>query len=107
MLAGIVVVTVALAASVLAQSPLTINTPWDAHRCETTMIAWKGGERSFFLRSTEVVESFGTLGSNAFFWNTNVPAGDEIQMELIDATGKFVLSAPFVIQPGSNNCTLL
>lgn len=28
-----------------------------------------------FQRGTEVVESFGTLGSNAFFWNTNVPAG--------------------------------
>lgn len=26
--------------------------------------------------------------------------GDKMVLELIDATGKFVLSAPFVVQPG-------
>ncbi|KAH9846732.1 hypothetical protein C2E23DRAFT_743390, partial [Lenzites betulinus] len=56
--------------------------------------------RHRFQRDNEVIESFGTLGSNAFNWNTNVPAGSVITLALIDAIQQFVLSAPFTVLQG-------
>ncbi|KAH9846715.1 hypothetical protein C2E23DRAFT_788722 [Lenzites betulinus] len=110
MLTKTLVVAVAFATSVFAQAPLVLNTPPEAHQCQPTLITWEGGEPSYFLvfqRDNEVIESFGTLGSNAFNWNTNVPAGSVITLALIDAIQQFVLSAPFTVLQGSSNCTLI
>ncbi|KAI0816830.1 hypothetical protein BC628DRAFT_1424210 [Trametes gibbosa] len=125
-------VAVALAASVLAQAQLVLNTPSESHQCQPTTITWEGGEgvsalhlgfkptaarRSDltfhfnpprrFQRDNKVIESFGTLGSNVFIWNTNVAAGSVIKLVLIDAIEEFVESAPFTVLPGSNDCTLI
>ncbi|KAL1948215.1 hypothetical protein VTO73DRAFT_12290 [Trametes versicolor] len=100
--------TVALvlsAASVFAQALLVVNTPTDARQCENTLITISGGLGPYFLRGNEVVESFQTGGT--FIWNTNVPAGSQIVLQAIDADEHFVQSAAFVVQQGSDNCTLL
>ncbi|KAL1948201.1 hypothetical protein VTO73DRAFT_12276 [Trametes versicolor] len=89
MLASTLAITVALAASVLAQStasPFTIDTP--------------------FQRGHVDVESFG-VNSRTFTWSTNVPAGEQFQILLHDVTGQVAESAMFVIQPGSDDCTLV
>ncbi|OJT12206.1 hypothetical protein TRAPUB_11244, partial [Trametes pubescens] len=86
MLVNTLTVALAFAASVLAQAPLVVNTPWVS------------GGVAVIQRGNEVVESFQTGGT--FIWNTNVPAGSNITFEDIDADEHFVLSAPFVVQPG-------
>ncbi|KAI0816828.1 hypothetical protein BC628DRAFT_1405362 [Trametes gibbosa] len=109
---NLAVAMVAIASSVLAQEPLTIDTPAVARQCEPTLITWHGGTGLFFLlvrENGEPIQEFGGLPADIhnFTWQTNVREGTLITFELADDAREDVTSAPFVIQYGPNNCTLV
>ncbi|KAI0771286.1 hypothetical protein BD413DRAFT_613369 [Trametes elegans] len=105
-----------LAVSAFGAKPLTINTPAVAQQCVPTNITWNGGSGLFFLlgpcsllNDGHPLQEFGGLPADQrfFVWETNIPAGIIVNFNIADENGDSADSAPFVIQPGPSNCTLL
>ncbi|KAI0771288.1 hypothetical protein BD413DRAFT_552637 [Trametes elegans] len=113
------VIAATLAASTMAQGVFVIDTPAVARQCIPTAITWRGGvgEDAHFqkLRDSltlpitsygETLQSFPNIreGVNTFLWQTNVRAGTEIGLKLVDADGVIAQSSPFTVQDGPDWC---
>ncbi|KAI0649680.1 hypothetical protein C8Q79DRAFT_339263 [Trametes meyenii] len=45
-------------------------------------------------------------GSTSLVWKVNIAAGTSVNLKIEDSTGSLAQSAPFVIQPGEDDCLL-
>ncbi|KAI0703894.1 hypothetical protein C8T65DRAFT_654552 [Cerioporus squamosus] len=97
-----VVAAMAVAAHAAAvATPLIINTPAAAIQCSPTQLTWTGGAAPFSLSildaSGAVIETFSDVTGQSFTWDTNVPGGESVDVELEDSTGAAAFTAPFEI----------
>ncbi|KAH6913116.1 hypothetical protein BKA70DRAFT_1218120 [Coprinopsis sp. MPI-PUGE-AT-0042] len=102
-------VVVALAAAVVAQDELVVQTPQNAVVCRPVLLNFAGGEPPYYLSirpggqptgATPLVD-FGELASDdPVRWIVNLPAGSSAGLDIRDSTGRTAQSADFPIITG-------
>ncbi|GAA5880740.1 hypothetical protein JCM1840_007421 [Sporobolomyces johnsonii] len=106
-----VFVTLAAAASAMAQATLQINTPTALYTCEPYLVSWSGGTAPYYVRVVPGGELAGTpLGyldsqpttDTSYTWTVNIAADTSITLTITDSTGNTQATAPVTIQAGSS-----
>ncbi|GAA5912510.1 hypothetical protein JCM5296_000400 [Sporobolomyces johnsonii] len=106
-----VFVTLAAAASAMAQATLQINTPTALYTCEPYLVSWSGGTAPYYVRVVPGGELAGTpLGyldsqpttDTSYTWTVNIAADTSITLTITDSTGSTQATAPVTIQAGSS-----
>ncbi|RXW21724.1 hypothetical protein EST38_g4123 [Candolleomyces aberdarensis] len=93
----------AVSAGVLAQGPITINTPLSVVVCQPVQFTWTGGTGPFFLPGAAAIVDFGRQDASPFTWNpANLPVGTSFFLQLRDSTGQVGQSGTATIQTGSD-----
>uniref|UniRef100_A0A0S1MJT4 Secreted protein n=1 Tax=Phakopsora pachyrhizi TaxID=170000 RepID=A0A0S1MJT4_PHAPC len=97
--------------TVLAQSPVKVNTPPSVQSCLPAQISWTGGKPPYFLGliaagqpNSPILKDFGQQGGTSFVWNVDSPAGSSYTIQIRDGDGQLNYSDKFTVQSSSQKC---
>ncbi|KAG8878827.1 hypothetical protein FRB97_002195 [Tulasnella sp. 331] len=109
-----VAVVFAAAASVAAQTALTIQTPVNVAQCQPVLLNFSGGSPPYIIEvvpqgqeaATPLV-TFPTTSANSLTWNVALAANTLISLTIRDATGAIQASGPITVSAGTGDASCL